>query len=91
MTDWIPPRICYDCKHLWRPMMPGMYAWPRCTRPLLDKPRSLITGKHPELSVDPASERRNGRTLFGRERCGPDAQFFEAAPPMRPPSPRPMR
>ena len=71
-------KLCTDCRwfsHDWRGDWEGY-----CVRPLSDR-RSTVTGSLDHwLLVNASRERRPGRTWFGlgRERCGPDARFFEA-------------
>jgi hypothetical protein len=63
-------RFCYDCVHF------RGYEESTCRRPLSDK-LDIVTGR-PEnlLRTSAYRERGFGRTLFGRERCGPNATFW---------------
>lgn len=63
--------ICIECAYAEF----GMDGYD-CRRPLSDK-RSLVDGRLVDrLDVLAWNERRSGRTLFGRERCGPAGRFF---------------
>lgn len=78
--------LCRDCKWLWRPILAGS---PRaCTRPVGER-MSVVDGCLIEtLHTEPENERKAGRTWLGlgRERCGPEAKFFEKRPESKPPS-----
>jgi hypothetical protein len=71
-------RFCKDCKH-YRPHINfGMYVIPeRCVRPLSDRTNPVTGEPADRLDKTARSERKNARTIFGRQRCGPDAIFFE--------------
>lgn len=80
--------LCRDCHWYWQPFMPSMQGpYSHCARPISEE-RSLVSGNLVHtLRASAESERKAGRTWFGlgRERCGPDAQFFETRPKPPPP------
>lgn len=95
-------KICKDCTHGLGLRNPFPFPYPlgfgiikpSCCRPVLAAPIDLVTGKPKRLDVDPYSERKPGKTIFGRERCGPEAKFFEQYVAPYPPAcepPRPSR
>jgi hypothetical protein len=66
-------KFCKDCRHFLQGyMMPS-----ECRRPLSGR-RSPVSGQLDDRLNKPcATERRDGRTLRGRQRCGPGAIHFE--------------
>jgi hypothetical protein len=70
-------KFCIDCAHYGEVLdYPGFDRC--CLRPLSDR-RDIVTGlQNDKLYSLCHNERRNNRTLFGRERCGPAGRFFEA-------------
>lgn len=76
--------LCVNCRHYGSHGYDGAL----CRRPLSDA-RSPVDGGECDLLYAMAwNERRSERTLFGRQRCGPSARFFE---PFTPPGGAPAR
>ena len=72
-------RLCSDCN--WYGAITGLYSY-GCTRPTSER-RSVAFGYLVDrLDTSAERERKPGRTWFGlgRERCGPDAQYWEPSP-----------
>lgn len=68
-------KFCTSCEH-YRDGY-GLLS-DNCRRPTTDR-RSPVNGEFLDrLNTEAAGERKVGRTLFGRERCGPEATFFKA-------------
>lgn len=70
MTD---TKLCKDCKHFY-PKYVGVPS--ACGRPLSERLDPVHGTADKQLRGDPWKERRPGRTLLGRERCGPEGKFF---------------
>lgn len=84
MEGKVAIRFCKDCAHFWPPpWLAG--SEPECRRPLWAERIDLVTGEPKRLGANPKRERSSEQTLFGRERCGPKARFFEQRPEPWPP------
>ena len=72
---------CVTCRH-------KAYRENRCIRE--SKGSDVVTGRATRIARDCYAERSSNRTIFGREKCGPDGRFWEQREPM-PPPPEPSR
>lgn len=73
--------LCVNCAH-YRKHYDGYDAWDACDRPLSSE-RSPVDGSIlRRVGRGCEGERRDGKTLFGRVRCGRAGQFF-ARPAMK--------
>jgi hypothetical protein len=73
-------KLCKDCEHYRPPLWIGRTGLPSlCGRPIGEGFNLQTGGYSVTLGGDASNERKPGRTWFGlgRERCGPEAQFFE--------------
>jgi hypothetical protein len=72
--------FCVNCRHH-EVGYDGYDAWSLCVRPL-SRARDPVTGELNDLVNRSCSrERRKDWSWFGGHRCGPDARFFQLAPP----------
>lgn len=75
-------KLCKDCKWFGDmvkgPPLTMPFLAEGCLRPLPGEPSVVTGGPRRHLREWCEDERKPGRVwLFGRERCGPDAKFFE--------------
>jgi hypothetical protein len=85
MMGDVKPPFCRDCRHSRFSTMPTRYPPPAgCAREVTGV--DLVTGEGIVRERGCRSERRSERTLFGREKCGPDGRYFEERP-APPPAP----
>ncbi len=81
-------KLCIDCAH-YRYGIKGMSLsnpFLLCRRALSDR-RSPVDGTLAHLLNEwPEKERKPGRAFLGRQRCGPEARYFEPIDPASIPS-----
>ena len=69
-------KLCKDCFHF-RPTPTRQFVTVfKCRRPLTAEVEPVYGAPARSLNAWASDERKPGRTLLGRQRCGPDARFF---------------
>lgn len=74
--------LCIDCAFCQHPPRGTVGGAHLCARPTGTVDCRVIGSTTRRLFVRCEGERRGRRTLLGREKCGPDGTFFQAAPGM---------
>lgn len=74
--------LCIDCAFCQHPPRGTVGGAHLCARPTGTVDCRVMGSSTRRLFVRREGERRGRRTLLGREKCGPDGMFFQAAPGM---------